>query len=162
MRAENDYKLPNEVKFNKHIHRKNNDIVAAMYAMYCTGKSIRKIAEVYHKTHQAVYDTFHSRHYPLRSKQLKGLQILDGVSFTVDGNGYLRGTIGKRRISGQRYVWEKANGPVPTGFVLYFKDKNKTNVAIENLGLVSLLEMSKKFNPKANNQYTKHENIKHQ
>lgn len=34
-------------------------------------------------------------------------------------------------------VWEKANGPVPSGYVLMFLDQDKTNCTIDNLRLIS-------------------------
>ena len=37
-------------------------------------------------------------------------------------------------------VWEEANGPVPEGHLVIFKDKNKRNYALENLALVSMAE----------------------
>lgn len=36
-----------------------------------------------------------------------------------------------------RHVWEQANGPIPEGHVLVFKDGNKLNVCIENLELIT-------------------------
>ena len=39
------------------------------------------------------------------------------------------------------YVWEQANGPVPKGMVVAFKDSNKTNIKIENLMLISRAEL---------------------
>ncbi len=91
----------NQVKFNKHPKRKNNEIVAAMYAMYQMGKSLAEVGVFYHKTRQAVYDMFRSRGYPLRSKQFKGLQILEGIRFTEMKGGYLRGTL----PDGRRLMW---------------------------------------------------------
>jgi hypothetical protein len=37
----------------------------------------------------------------------------------------------------QRHVWQQAHGPIPHGFTVCFKDKNKSNCALENLELVS-------------------------
>ena len=39
-----------------------------------------------------------------------------------------------------RLVWEAANGPVPKGHVLIFKDNDKMNCALDNLALISLAE----------------------
>jgi len=150
-----EFKLPNKVLYNKHKNRKNNDLVAAMYAMYKTGKSLESIGKVYKISRQAVYDLFRSRGYELRSKKMLGLTIIDGIKFTVMAGGYLRGTIPGRRITIQKYVWEKMNGPVPTGFVIHYIDGNKLNNSILNLELVPKSEMSKVFNPNGNNQYTK-------
>lgn len=43
-------------------------------------------------------------------------------------------------------VWEQANGKIPTGYKVIFKDGNKLNVSLDNLALVSnaeLLELSR-------------------
>lgn len=37
-------------------------------------------------------------------------------------------------------IWEEANGPVPDGYRVIFKDGNRQNCALENLMLVSLAE----------------------
>ena len=37
----------------------------------------------------------------------------------------------------QKLVWEAANGPVPEGCVITFKDGNKQNVALENLACIT-------------------------
>ena len=37
-------------------------------------------------------------------------------------------------------IWEEANGPVPEGYRVIFKDKNRQNCVLENLALVSLAE----------------------
>lgn len=39
-----------------------------------------------------------------------------------------------------RMVWEEANGPIPAGHVIRFKDENKENCALENLKLLSRRE----------------------
>lgn len=156
MTAIEDYKLANKniTRFNKHLKRGNNDLVAAMYAMYCTGKSMRYIAKEYNRTHQSIYHVFNSRHYPLRSKQLKGLLVLDNIKFTETKGGYLRGTFNGRRLSMQRYVWEKHFGPVPSDSCVYHKDHDRKNNTIENLELIKISDMSGKFNPKGRNQYS--------
>jgi hypothetical protein len=61
-----DFKPANKILYNKHPRRKNNDLVAAMYAMYLRGPkrrpmSLAEIARIYRKTRQAVYDVFRSR-----------------------------------------------------------------------------------------------------
>lgn len=39
-----------------------------------------------------------------------------------------------------RIVWEEANGPVPKGYCVAFKDGDKRNVSLDNLELRSLVE----------------------
>ena len=43
----------------------------------------------------------------------------------------------------QRLVWEKENGPIPKNHVIVFKDRNKINVNIENLAIVSRGELAR-------------------
>ncbi len=147
--------LPNEIRFNKHPKRKNNDLVAAMYALYSMGKSLEDVGLVYSRTRQSIYQIFKRRGYPLRSKKLAGLTVIDGIRFTLMKGGYLRGTVpGKGRISAQRYVWEKVNGPVPAGYCLCFINENRTDVSIGNLALIALVEVANIFNPMHFNQFT--------
>lgn len=144
----------NQVRFNKHPKRKNNEIVAAMYALYSTGKSLEEVGAVYRKTRQAVYDVFHTRGYPLRSKQFKGLQIVDDIPFTEMKGGYLRGTLPDgRRVMLHHYVWEKANGPIPSKHVVRIINGDRRDARIENLELMSLSDWNKKFSPHLN-QFT--------
>lgn len=145
----------NPIRYNKHPRKKNNDLVAAMYVRYQNGELLASIGRVYRKSRQAVYDVFRTRGYQLRSKQLRGLQILDGYQFTEMKGGYLRGTVRGRRITMQQYVWRKHRGPVPAGYVIYHKDGNKQNNKITNLKLIALSDMSRTFNPEGHNQFTK-------
>lgn len=151
---DSEFRSANEIRFNKHKKRKNNDVVAAMFAMYESGKSLEAVGKVYRKTRQAVYDVFRTRGYPLRSKPLKDLTIFGGQRFSRATDGYLRGTIGDRRVDLHRYVWEKSKGPIPEGFVVWHRDRDKLNNAIENLELVPRSEMSSRFNPEHRNQFS--------
>lgn len=47
-----------------------------------------------------------------------------------------------------KYLWEKANGPIPKGYALIFKNGIKTDCRLDNLMLLSraeLLAMNRKF-----------------
>lgn len=154
--------MANKIKVNRHPKRRNNDLVAAMYAMYCSRNeegrlnSMADVAAVYRRTRQAVYDLFRSRGYELRTKRLAGLTMLDGIRFTLTKGGYLRGTVpGVGRTTMQRYAWEKERGPVPEGFVLHHIDGNKARNSVDNLELVPKREMSRRFNPGGRNQFSK-------
>lgn len=142
------------VKYNKHRNRQNNFIVAGMFNMYQSGKSLAEVGKVYKKSRQSVYDVFRTRGYALRSKQFKGQQILDDISFTICKGGYLRGTLNTRRLLMHQYVWEKATGKkLPRGWVVIHKDTNRENNSIENLEAMTLSDWNKKFSPHLN-QYT--------
>jgi hypothetical protein len=40
-----------------------------------------------------------------------------------------------------RLLWEERHGPIPIGLVLVFKDRNKTNIVLENLELITRREL---------------------
>lgn len=56
-----------------------------------------------------------------------------------DGYVYIRITKGKYVLK-HRLVWEQHNGPIPKGHIIIFKDKNKLNLNIDNLQMVTLRE----------------------
>lgn len=143
-----------EIRYNRHPKRSNNFKVGEMYDCYKDGMSLASIAKLYKCTRQCVYDIFRARGYRLRSKKLKGARTIDGVQYTFDGQGYLRGTKDGRRVYLHKLVWTEVNGPVPPGFQLHFKDNDKENCAIENLVLVPLDQLSRVYNPTGRNQYS--------
>jgi hypothetical protein len=56
-------------------------------------------------------------------------------------DGYLHRKVGDGElVKEHHYVWEQANGPVPKGYMLIFKDGDRTNCELENLALVSRAE----------------------
>lgn len=73
-----------------------------------------------------------------------------------DADGYLRIKV-RERIEGDapgwnpdvwpayhRYVWEQENGPIPPGQFVVFKDRDRTNVVIENLELITKAENARR------------------
>ena len=56
-----------------------------------------------------------------------------------DGYIEVRVAEGKFKLK-HRVVWEQVNGPIPPGMIIVFKDKNKQNVDINNLELISRKE----------------------
>ena len=45
-------------------------------------------------------------------------------------------------ISKHRLIWEEANGPIPEGHTIIFKDGNIRNFDLNNLALVSRAELA--------------------
>lgn len=160
MRIDHDPENGYQVRYNRHPNRKNNLKVAEMYDCYKDGMSLERIAKLYTSagqkiTRQTIYDIFQSRGYPLRSKQYKGLQILDGIRFTLTKGGHLRGSLSDgRRVMMHWYVWEKANGPIPAGHCVFHKDRNPANNTLENLELLPKAQMLYVFNPTGRNQFS--------
>lgn len=149
-----DPDVEKKIRLNGHPLRQNNYQVAEMYDAYQDGMSLATIAKLYGRTRQAVYDVFRTRGYKLRSKKRKGLTQRFGIDFTLDGHGVLRGTKDGKRVYLHRLVWEEANGPLPSQHVLTFRDGDRTNVALENLELVPMDMMSRRFNPSGRNQHS--------
>lgn len=59
---------------------------------------------------------------------------------SVDGYVEIRVAQGKYVLK-HRLVWEQANGPIPEGMALVFKDNNKLNMNLDNLKLVTRAEL---------------------
>jgi hypothetical protein len=129
-------------------------MVAAMYAMYQTGKSLEQVGVAYRRSRQAVYDVFRTRGYPLRTKKkLAVMAELDGLRFTLH-RGYLRATQhNNRNMFMHTYVWQKHNGPVPPSYGIHHSNLDKTDNRIENLELLTIAEISSKHSPHLN-QFT--------
>lgn len=149
----------NVVRFNQHRKRRNNDLVAAMYAMYITpdpdtgGKrSLEFVAKCYGRSRQAVYDVFRSRGYQLRSKPVKEFVVVDNIKFTPRSDGYWRATTGDRKQL-HVYVWEKHFGKLKPGHGIHHKDLDRSNNSIGNLVCMRIAEISSKHNPHFN-QFT--------
>ena len=56
-----------------------------------------------------------------------------------DGYIYIRLSKGKYVLK-HRLVWEQHNGPIPKGNIIIFKDKNKYNLNIDNLQMITKRE----------------------
>ncbi len=116
------------------------------------GKNIKEIAELlndkfntqFSKSHIAYkknkYNirsgpiaTFEKGHIPLRYKPI-------GHERVKNGHIYIKIAEPSVYISKQRYIYEKAYGKIPKGYVVIFKDRNKRNFDLENLMLVSQSE----------------------
>lgn len=147
----------NRIRFNQHRNRKNNNLVAAMHALYDSGKSLAQVGEVYGRTRQAVYDVFRTRGYPLRSKRPTENLVIGGTKFTKSGkSGQQKGLW--RRSSGNReflhtFIWEINCGPVPAGHGIHHKDGDIQNNKIENLECLPIAVISSKYSPHLN-QFT--------
>lgn len=60
----------------------------------------------------------------------------------IDTEGYtLIRVSAKKYVLKHRLIWEQANGPIPKSMVLVFKDKNKQNICLENLELITRAEL---------------------
>lgn len=138
----------------RQLRRKNNDLVAAMYALYLTGKSLATVAKIYRKSRQSVYGQFKARGYKLRSKIKLPFKIIDGIKFTPSHKGgYWRATQRDKSLLLSHFLYSKHISPVPKGYGIHHKDLDKNNFAIDNLELLTIAEISSKYSPHLN-QFT--------
>ena len=61
----------------------------------------------------------------------------DGVTWHKRPSGHYHN---KRRGYLHRFIWEKANGPIPKGFVIHHRDHNVENNDLQNLEIMSASE----------------------
>lgn len=57
-----------------------------------------------------------------------------------DGYIYVKVCDGRRMVQKHRYIWEQANGPVPSGHCVCFRDGDTHNCELSNLFLLSRAE----------------------
>jgi hypothetical protein len=67
----------------------------------------------------------------------------------VNADGYIdmrisfeHGALGWKAL--HTILWEDANGPVPPGYALFFKDRDKLNVDLENLELITRADLCRR------------------
>lgn len=64
----------------------------------------------------------------------------------IDENGYvyLKVSMEHKMVLKHRYVWEQANGTVPDGYCIAFRDGNRQNCDLSNLYLLSLADNARR------------------
>jgi hypothetical protein len=101
---------------------------------------------------------FQKGHVPY-NKDLRGIRLSPESEFKKGHQPHNYKEIGSERINGEGYIdikiadpnvwkakhriiWEEANGPLPEGHCLIFSDKNKLNIDLDNMILVSRKELA--------------------
>ena len=120
-------------------------------------KYTRKQIKAYYGNHHIVSGTTGrcaKRHRPQKGVYPESLRKWQSENKGARKSKYSAGDVVKRKdgylyrkVDGcgdlakqHHYVWEQANGPVPRGYMLIFKDGDRTNCELENLALVSRAE----------------------
>ena len=62
----------------------------------------------------------------------------------IDKDGFKMIKLNGKYVHKHRHLWEEKNGPVPKGYVVYFKDGDKENLTIDNLGIITREENMKR------------------
>jgi len=117
--------------------------------MYSDGLSLRQIAKRTGKTHQAVASILQARDVEMRPCAAKGRRPKDQViyykaqRYTWSTKGYWRCTTASDRHNLARRIWEENHGPIPRGHEVFYKDGNRFNIEVENLGCLSRSDRQK-------------------
>ena len=74
---------------------------------------------------------FKAGHRPHNTKPI-GYERLDD-----NGYVYIKVSMEQKMVLKHRYVWEQANGPIPDGHNIAFRDGDRTNCQLDNLYLIS-------------------------
>jgi hypothetical protein len=90
-----------------------------------------KVARTWFKKGNVPHNTKHDGHISVR-------RDTDGRQYF-----YIRLSIGKHKLL-HRYLWEQAHGPVPSGYVITFKDGNQGNCVLDNLECITMAERMKR------------------
>ena len=110
-------------------------LIASFYEMWRAGKSFEEIGALYGYTRKKVYGMLVSRGYEVQ-RRYKYIEI-DGMRFAPHPpRGWYRQIgNGKDRKWLHRYLWEKANGPIPKSHHVQYRDGNPENNDLSNLVL---------------------------
>ena len=88
---------------------------------------------------------FKKGHFP--ANRDRDFYVLGALRMNTDGYIDMRvsfehGALGWKAL--HTILWEDANGPVPRGHALFFKDRDKLNVDLENLELISRADLCRR------------------
>jgi hypothetical protein len=108
-----------------------------MFADYKRLGSIAAVAPLYGRSPQSIWETLHSNGYPLKpgskARIKPGSVTVGGVLYSPSGKGGdLRGTVGARKFL-KVVIWEQANGRLPRGWEIAFRNGDKLDCRLENM-----------------------------
>ena len=112
-----------------------SDIVATMYRDYQRLGSLAKVARVYRRTRQAMYDIFRRARLPLNPRNSHARIFWQGRYWTPGKGGYYRETIARNPpILLHHAIWEKRTGrKIPKGWQVTFKNGDASDFTSGNL-----------------------------
>lgn len=119
--------------------RRDEAKAARLSALYDTGLSLAKVAEIAGVTRQSVFKMLARRNKQLRALEDRPAVFYKGEKFTLRENGYFASTIDDRQYLHRR-MWEDENGPIPKGYDIHHSDGCKTNNVLKNFELLTKSE----------------------
>lgn len=114
-------------------------MVAQIYADYQRLGSCSKVAALYGRTRQTIWETLTAHGCELKAKVFNHKFHYQGTDYTHGktrtGHRYWRACKGDRHLLHQR-IWKEAGHEIPAGYELTFRDGNGLNWQLGNLELV--------------------------
>lgn len=124
------------LKLDERYKNPSQDEVKRMYGLYLCGMSLQKLGKKEGYSRQWLWHFFKQQNFELRKVKRKEQVEYNGKRYTWNNKGYFRCTNGDRHILHYR-VWEENTGsPVPQGYEVLHRDRNKRNFSFLNLELV--------------------------
>ena len=135
------------------------EVKAAIVGDYLRTKSIQKVAQIWNRSEQAIWELLKTAGVQFYRKNNPRTIRYNGRSFTPGKGGYYRDTKSRKSAAGievqlQRQVWTDHRGAIPQGFTIGFLDGDKSNCVIENLICLSRSDLMRQ-KAKGENGYTK-------
>ncbi len=128
-------------------------VVDAMYADYLRLHSLSRVAKLYHRTRQNIWDIFRSHGKALFARTFAEKVIWRGRAFTPGKDGYLRATLGDREPL-HHAMWRATHGEIPEGFQVTFRNANRLDFRDENLACMPIAEVTR-LHSTGHNQFTR-------
>lgn len=119
------------------------DIVRQMFRDYQRLGSLARVARIYKRSRQAMWEIFKAHGLKMNERQFHAVILFGGKKWTPGKNGTYRETGERSRPQLlHRAIWEACNGcSVPAGWQVTFKDGDNTNISTKNLVALPMNEV---------------------
>lgn len=122
------------------------EVIDGIHSDYLRLRSCEKVAALWGRSRQSIHDVLARRKVTRARRFKEDVVIWRGIKFTPGKNGYLRRCQRLGHVEHQlhRIVWSDANGPIPDGHQVMFRDGDKRNCDLMNLECLPAAEVSRK------------------
>ena len=115
-----------------------------MHKLYERGFSLAGVATAFGTNRQNIYKILKRRGWQLRNRPYPLPFIMfNGNKYTRRNTGYYGRTNGKRALL-HRDMWEAAYGPIPNGYDVHHKDRDRLHNQLDNFELMDKSEHTRK------------------
>jgi hypothetical protein len=111
--------------------------VKLMYEDYLRLGSLSKVGKLHSRSRQVMYEIFTAHGLELNKRTFQPKIAYNGRNYTPGKDGYFRATEGDR-IQLHHAMWQDANGPIPEGHQVTFKNADHNDCRLENLACMPI------------------------